>query len=164
MCENLSSMSEAARSAYDNHPYTKTKVCPCRLDENAVKETIDIYGKAADAKSFVEELERRRVKGRQIWFDEGQNTIFIAKVFACEFGGGNAGNDSLIGKACHCSCYNHLTEFLPKHCCQCSAEYFRPMFEPIFGESIELYPFKTVLSGDDECVIAVKIQGGQKHG
>jgi len=146
---------------YDNHPFTKAKACPCEVEENVLAETMEIWNTTKEVKSFVAELEQRRIKGRKIWYDEGLNTIFIIKTFANECGGGCPDNDSLIGRACHCQFYNHLKEFYPKYYCQCSAEYYRPMFEPMFGKEIELYPFKTVLSGDDECIIGVKLGG--KH-
>ena len=142
---------------YHNHPFTKHGTCPCRIEEHVLAETMQIWNETKEAKPFVAELERRRIKGKKIWYDETQNTIFIIKVFACDSGGGCPENDTLIGRACHCPHYNHSKDFYPKHYCQCSAEYYRPMFEPIFGAGIELYPFKTVLSGDDECVIAVRI-------
>jgi len=144
---------------YDSHPFTKAKICPCKMDEDTVAKTIEVWEQTKEVKAFVSELERRRVKGKKIWYDEDLNTIFIAKVFAGEFGGGNPENDCLIGRACHCHYYNHLKEFYPKYYCQCSAEYYRPMFEPMFGKDIELYPFKTVLSGDDECIIGIKLGG-----
>jgi len=146
---------------YNNHPFIKTKVCPCDVEEDVLAQTLEIWEQTREVKSFVAELERRRSKGKKIWYDEGLNTIFIIKKFADEFGGGCPDNDSLIGRACHCHFYNHLKEFYPKYYCQCSAEYYRPLFEPMFGKEIELYPFKTVLSGDDECIIGIKL-GGEK--
>jgi len=143
---------------YDNHPFTKNKVCPCEMEESVIEQGIEIWEQTKEVKSFVAELERRRIKGQKIWYDEELHTIFIIKKFANEFGGGCPENDNLIGKACHCHFYNHLKEFYPKYYCQCSAEYYRPMFEPMFGKEIELYPFKTVLSGDDECVIGIKLE------
>ena len=142
---------------YESHPFTKTQICPCEVEEDVLAETLKIWDETKEIKSFVEELERRRIKGRKIWFDQESNTIFIAKKPAHEFGGENPENDSLIGKVCHCPFYNHSKDFFPKHYCQCSAEYYRPMFEPIFGKEIKCYPFKTVLSGDDECVIGIKL-------
>jgi len=41
--------------------------------------------------------------------------------------------------------------------CKCSAEFYRPMFAPIFGSSVMIEPHKTVLSGDEECVLAIRI-------
>jgi len=143
---------------YNNHPFTITKNCPCSIEENVLAETMEIWEQTKDVKPFVLELERRRIKGKKIWYDEELNTIFIIKVFADECGGGCPKNDSLIGRACHCHFYNHLKEFYPKYYCQCSAEYYRPMFEPMLGKDIELYPFKTVLSGDDECIIGIKLR------
>ena len=144
----------------DTHPYTIHKECPCKIDKDIINTAMVIYNESRDTASFIRELERRRIKGKKIWFDEEQNTIFISKPYACESGGGRPENDSIIGRACHCDHYNHAKEFVPKYYCQCGAEYYRPMFEPIFGKGIELYPFKTVLSGDDECVIAIKIHNG----
>lgn len=146
-------------SLYETHPYTRSQKCPCKIDESIINKTIEIFSGSHDTASFIAELERQRIKGKKIWFDEEQGIIFILKPHACESGGGCLENDSLIGRACHCVHYNHSKEFIPKHYCQCSAEYFRPMFEPVLGESIELFPYKTVLSGDDECVIAISIKG-----
>jgi len=91
-------------------------------------------------KPFVAELERQGIKGKKIWYDETLHTIFIIKTFANESGGGCPGNHSIIGKACHCQFYNHLQTFYPKYYCQCNAEYYGSMFEPMFGKDIELYP------------------------
>ncbi|MDR0273655.1 MAG: hypothetical protein LBI27_10110 [Clostridiales bacterium] len=141
----------------ETHPFTRYGKCPCRPEKDVIEKTGEIFRKSKDTASFVEELEKSRIKGKKIWFDAEQNTIFISKPFACESGGGCAENDSLIGKGCHCDHYNREKEFYPKHYCQCGAEYYRPMFEPLFGKKIELYPHKTILSGDGECVIAVKL-------
>jgi len=152
-------LGEKPCALYENHPFTKTKVCPCSVEDDVLAITLEIWEQTKKVKPFVDELERRRVKGKKIWYDENLDTIFIVKVFADECGGGCPENDSLIGRACHCNFYNHLKEFYPKYYCQCSAEYYRPMFEPIFGKEIECYPFKTVLSGNDECVIGIKLSG-----
>jgi len=144
---------------YKTHYFTKNKVCPCKMDEDIIRETLEIFNNSNGIASFVEELERRRIKGKKIWYDPEKSTIFITKVYACEFGGGCPENDTLIGRACHCDHYNHAKGFFPNYYCQCGAEYYRPMFEPIFGKDIELFPYKTVLTGDDECIIGVKING-----
>ncbi|MDR2569005.1 MAG: hypothetical protein LBD23_01740 [Oscillospiraceae bacterium] len=142
---------------FDNHPFTRHKTCPCKIEQDIISKTQQIFNTSKNVEDFVENLERSRIKGKKIWFDKEQNMILISKPYACESGGGCAENNSLIGKACHCVHYNHLNEYLPKNHCQCGAEYYRPMFEPIFGKNIELIPYKTVLSGDDECVIGVKL-------
>jgi len=140
---------------YDNHPYNKTGVCPC----GDVSQYIDIskivyaYENAACINSFIEEL--NKISDEKIWFDEEQSTIFMLKNF-----GGNPESDNLIGQACHCRHYNKSVKFYPKHYCKCCAEFCRPMFEPIFGNNIELFMAKTVLSGDNQCVTAVKINSG----
>lgn len=144
---------------YETHYFTRNKVCPCKMDENVIKQTIEIFNNSENTSSFIQELEKRRIKGKKIWYDENKDIIFISKISACDCGGGNPENDNLIGQACHCDYYNHSKEFFPKHYCQCGAEYYRPMFEPIFGKNIELFPYKTVLFGDDECVIAIKLKG-----
>jgi hypothetical protein len=148
---------KTGKDCYKNHPYTRYKTCPCKIDQEIIKKTQAIFEKSESIEDFVEKLEKSRIKGKKIWFDKKQNMIFISKPHACESGGGCPENDSLIGNACHCPRYNHLKEHLPKNYCQCGAEYYRPMFEPIFGKKIKLIPYKTVLSGDDECVIGVKL-------
>jgi hypothetical protein len=102
-------------------------------------------------------MERRRVIGKCIWYDGKENTIFITKKYACDCGGGCLENKTLIGARCHCAHYNHSKETKSKHYCKCGAEFYRPMFAPIFGEDVLIEPYKTVLSGDDECVLAIRI-------
>ena len=142
---------------YEDHYYTICKVCPCRIGEEAVRRAIDIYRQSSDVPAFVERMERQRVIGKRIWYDEKENTIFIAKVYACDVGGGCPGNKTLIGERCHCGHYNHSTETKPKYYCKCGAEFYRPMFAPIFGPDVLIEPHQTVLSGDGECVLAIRI-------
>jgi len=137
---------------YDSHPYNKTGVCPCGdvgqyID---IQKIVDAHEKSTCMSAFIEAL--NKLTDEKVWFDEEENTIFMQKNF-----GGNPESDTLIGKACHCKYYNHSAEFFPKHYCKCCAEFSRPMFEPIFGKEIELFMAKTVLSGDSECITALKL-------
>ena len=142
---------------YENHYYTVHKICPCRIGENAVQQAIGICRESNDVSSFVEEMEKQRVIGKQIWYDEKENTIYITKMYACDSGGGCPENKTLIGERCHCPHYNHSKGFYPKHYCKCGAEFYRPMFAPLFGEDVLIEPYKTVLSGDNECILAIRI-------
>ena len=142
---------------YKNHPYTVHAVCPCGIGEEAVQKALAIYAAAADIKAFADEMERQRVIGKRIWYDEKENAIFITKVYACDSGGGCPENKTLIGERCHCEFYNHSKKLQPKQYCKCGAEFYRPMFAPIFGERVLIEPYKTVLSGDEECILAIRI-------
>ena len=142
---------------YDSHYYTIHKICPCNIGQEAVQKVIDIYKKSADVASFTDEMERQRVIGKRICYNKSKNTIYITKMYACDSGGGCSDNKSLIGERCHCDHYNRSKETKPKYYCKCGAEFYRPMFAPIFGESVLIEPYKTVLSGDDECILAIKI-------
>ena len=142
---------------YNDHPYTLTKVYPCTIGDEAVKKAVDIYRTSADIASFASEMELQRIIGKRIWYDEKENTIFITKMYACDSGGGCSENKSLIGERCHCDHYNHTKSIMPKYYCKCGAEFYRPMFAPLFGEAVLIEPYKTVLSGDDECILAIRI-------
>ena len=142
---------------YENHPYAIHKACPCEIGKDAVQKAIDIYSKSSDVVSFTNEMEQQRVIGKRIWHDKKENTIFITKMYACDSGGGCPENKTLIGERCHCPHCNSSKEFQPKHYCKCGAEFYRPMFAPIFGEDVLIKPYKTVLSGDDECILAIHI-------
>ncbi len=108
-------------------------------------------------------MDNQRVIGRLISFDEKLNAIFIHKQYANLSGGGCRENKTLIGERCHCDHYNHSTKFYPKYYCKCGAEFYRPMFAPLFGDDVLIEPYKTVLSGDDECVIAVWVNRKEEH-
>jgi len=142
---------------YDNHPYTIHKTCPCTIGEDAVLAALILYKASTDVATFVKKMEHQRVIGKRIWYDAEVRTIFITKRYAGESGGGCPANKTLIGERCHCDHYNQATEFHPKHYCKCGAEFYRPMFAPLFGERVLIDPFKTVLSGDDECTLAIRI-------
>lgn len=122
-----------------------------------VQEAVDIYRLSDNISSFVAEMERQRIIGKRIWYDQEVNTIFITKMYACHSGGGCSENKTLIGERCHCDHYNHSKEIKPKYYCKCGAEFYRPMFAPLFGKSVLIEPYKTVLSGDDECILAIRI-------
>ena len=141
---------------YESHLYTVHKICPCDIGKEAVQKAIEIYKASADVASFADEMERQRVIGKRIWYDEKEKTVFIKKMYACDSGGGCLENKTIIGERCHCPNYNHSKEFYPKHYCKCGAEFYRPMFAPIFGEDVLIEPYKTVLYDDDECILAIR--------
>jgi hypothetical protein len=133
------------------------KVCPCKIGAESVEKAIFLFNNSKDITTFVREMEIQRVIGKHIRYDKDENTIYITKMYASESGGGCPENKCLIGERCHCDHYNHLKEFMPKYYCKCGAEFYRPMFAPIFGDDVLIEPYKTVLSGDDECILAVRI-------
>lgn len=142
---------------HETHFYTINGFCPCKIGEDTVAQALSIFQNTENTAAFAAAMERRRVIGKRIWYDADENTIYISKRHACEDGGGCPGNATIIGKRCHCDHYNHTTLHCPKHYCKCGAEFYRPMFAPIFGDDVLIEPFKTVLSGDNECVLAIRI-------
>lgn len=142
---------------YKAHYYAIHHACPCQIGVEAVKKAKEIFDSSSCLADFAAEMEKQRVIGRLISFDENQNTIFIHKQYAKLSGGGCIENKTLIGERCHCDHYNRSTEYYPKYYCKCAAEFYRPMFAPLFGDDVLIEPYKTVLSGDDECVISIHI-------
>lgn len=142
---------------FDNQYYNSNKVCPCSIGENSVRQAVEIFIMLPDVASFVKEMNKRCIIGKRISYDEKEHTIFVTKIFACDSGGGCSENDNLIGKRCHCDYYNKSKEFYPKYYCKCSAEFYRPMFAPLFGDNVLIEPFETVLSGDEQCTFAIRL-------
>jgi len=136
-----------------NQVYKKT--C-CQVDERTINMAEEIFSNSVDIESFILEMDEQRVIGSKIWLDSESNTIFITKKYANECGGGCEDNDSLIGRRCHCGYMNNSSAFLSKDYCKCSAEFFRPIFEPLLGRNLIIEPISTVLSGDDNCTFAIK--------
>jgi len=149
---NKNNLSNNDCKMYDNHPFNRTGICPCGDVGKYINisEIVDAYHESSCMNTFIARL--NQISDEKIWFDNDQNTIFMLKNF-----GGNPEGDTLIGRVCHCGYYNNSADFYPKHYCKCCAEFCRPMFEPIFGKDIELFMHRTVLSGDNECITAVKI-------
>lgn len=142
---------------FDNHYYTLNKVCPCKIDDDSIKQAAVIFKMSPNIESFTQEVDKHRIIGKRIWYDEKENTIYITKIFVCDSGGGCSENDNLIGKRCHCGYYNKSKEHYPKYYCKCAAEFYRQMFAPLFGESVLIEPVETVLSGDEQCTFAIRI-------
>ena len=65
---------------HENHPYTIHKVCPCDIGKEAVQEAIDIYKTSTDVASFVDKMERQRVIGKRIWYDEKRTRFYYEDV------------------------------------------------------------------------------------
>jgi len=142
---------------YENHYFTLNKVCPCKIGTESIQMAIRLFNESKNIAIFVDKMEKQRVIGKQICYNEEENTIFITKMYASESGAGCSENKTLIGERCHCEHYNHSKEFKSKFYCKCGAEFYRPMFAPIFGDNVLIEPYKTVLSGDEECILAIRI-------
>jgi hypothetical protein len=56
------------------------------------------YENATSISAFVDEMEKQRVIGKRIWYDEAEHTIFITKMYACD--SGCPQNKTLIGERC----------------------------------------------------------------
>jgi predicted GNAT family acetyltransferase len=131
--------------------------CPCYMEIEKIEKAKQIFNETNDVKGFVSEMKKQDVIGKDISYEPQENAIYITKRYACDCGGGNSSNNTMIGQRCHCEYVNYLTQYVPISYCKCSALWFEPMFVPIFGDKIKIEPVKTVISGADECVFRVKL-------
>lgn len=131
------------------------KTCPCHIESETIQKANLIYKTSTDISAFVEEMQHQGVIGQKIWYNQDEKAIYITKRLACDCGSGCPDNNSLIGQRCHCHYFNQTNEYIPITYCKCSAEFFRPMFEPIFGDGIVIEPVETVLSGGEKCTFAI---------
>lgn len=130
------------------------KTC-CKMENKKVDEAKKLYDRADSIEAFVELMSQNEVIGRKIWYDSSARSIFITKKYAFECGGGCSENDSDIGRICHCGYMNDTKVKISKDYCKCSAEFFRPLFEPLLGNDLTIDPVETVLSGGKECIFSV---------
>jgi ribosomal protein S18 acetylase RimI-like enzyme len=133
------------------------KACPCRMENEKNEKAKQIFNETNSIEKFVFEMKRQGVIGRDICFESRENAIYITKMYANDCGGGCPSNNTLIGQRCHCEYINHLTENIPISYCRCAAFWFETMFCQLFGNSIQIEPVKTVLSGGDECLFRIKL-------
>lgn len=131
--------------------------CPCHMEDKVILKAKEIFETSIDIEDFVHEMKNQHVIGRDIRYDKLENAIYITKMYACDCGGGCTENKNLIGERCHYNSYHYSREYKPKYYCQCGAEFYRPMFAPIFDNDVCIEPYETVLSGDDECIIIIRI-------
>lgn len=132
------------------------KSCPCFIGSESIEKAKLIYEAADNIELFVDEMYRQNVIGKKIWFEQGNNLIYITKNYAFDNGAGSAKNHSLISQRCHCAYVNDTKEYIAISYCICGAEFFRPMFEPLFGKQITIEPIETVLSGGGQCTFVIK--------
>jgi len=78
-------------------------------------------------------------------------------MYVCDSGGGCPDNKTKIGERCHCDHYNSSKEYYPIHYCVCGADFYRPMFAPVFSDNVLTMPYNTVLAGDFECILAIRV-------
>ena len=133
------------------------KACPCFMENEPVQKAKQIWEETGSGADFVTEMNRQNVIGRELRYNPDENAIYLTKRYACDCGGGCPSNETLIGKRCHCEYVNHLAEYLPMSYCQCCGTFYEPMFFPLFGDSTEITPVHTVLSGSEECVFKIKV-------
>lgn len=141
----------------ENQNSIQNRVCACKVDKYIVNQTYAIYKEHSDLTLFVEEMNRQNIIGKRIWYEEKEHTIYITKVFPCDCGYSIIENNNSIELRCHCKYCNKITEYCPISFCKCSAEFYRPMFAPLFGEEVLIEPVETVLSGDERCTFAVRL-------
>jgi len=154
------------RLGYKEYAKRKLMICDyeqvnkkttCCIGEEGPRKAKEIYESASSIESFVKEMKTQKVIGRDIRYDESEHSIYLTKKHADECGGGCAGNETLIGKRCHCGYMNYREELLDMDYCKCSAEFFRPMFGPLFGDNVVIEPVETVLAGGTECIFMIKL-------
>jgi len=131
------------------------KTC-CRVESKTINKAKEIFSNSDDVESFILEMQKQSIIGRKIWYEAENNEIFITKKYADECGGGCKENKSLIGQRCHCGYMNNSEVVISMDYCKCSAEFYRPIFEPILGEKLVIEPIETVLSGGKECTFVIK--------
>ena len=125
------------------------------MDKETTEKAKRIWTDTGNVKDFTVEMDRQRVFGRKIWYEPQENSIYIIKTYACDFGGGRPTNDTLVGQRRHCEYVNHLPGGFPISYCKCAAVFYGPMFFPIFGENTVIETIESVLSGGEECIVKV---------
>lgn len=144
----------------------KPLYCPCVEEhDDALAKGKALYEQARDLEEFVLLMNEKQVKGKWLAYDQASRTLTIAKRHgcACEKEGDTCEACAPSGK-CHCDAVRHMRSSIPLAHCQCGAEYYRPLFEGIFGVPLILYPHETVLSGSQRCVIAIVLPEGFAKG
>lgn len=130
--------------------------CPYRIERDKVLQAKSIYQASTDINDFIDQMQKQGVIGRKIWYNQDENAIYITKMFAIDCDSGCPDNHTLIGQRCHCPFFHQKNETIPITYCTCAAEFFRPMFEPLFGEKIIIEPVETVLSGGEKCSFVIR--------
>lgn len=133
--------------------------CPCaQYGDLALSKANAIYQQASDVQDFVRLMNERQIIGRWLAYDPATRRLTITKRYGCECEReGNSCAACPSSCKCHCDQVRHMHSESPLAHCQCGAEYYRPLFEGVFGVPLTLYPVKTVLSGDERCVIAIDL-------
>lgn len=131
--------------------------CPCRMETIIIERAKQIFTISSNVASFVSQMKKQGVIGRDIRYDSKENIIYITKKYACDCNDKCHSNQSVIEQRCHCKYVNHLEQKIPIAYCKCAASFYEPLFVPLFGENIIIEPIETVLSGGEQCLFAVRL-------
>lgn len=142
---------------------------------------------ASEHNALVEEL-RERLRNGQMWYEQEVTQEFIDEVAANQMvqTGVREGDLIIIEKVpfdpkhfygekdprmrryyyCHCPLVrSSITEGRPKvssSFCNCSAGFAKLPWDVIFGEETEAKVLRSVLDGDEKCLISVRIPDGKR--
>ncbi len=137
------------------------KSCPCRMDGSTIAHALELYRQSPSIDAFVDEMERQRVIGKKIWYENGSGRMFITKRFACECERECPQGDCDLRNRCHCEYVRNDSEQVPLSYCRCAAEFYRPMFAPIWGDDVRIEPVTTCLSGSEQCTFSICRNDGE---
>lgn len=147
------------------HYFTIYGKCPCMTGDVVVQLVMALYRAAPDLPAFAAALDREGVVGRRVWYAPEEGILYISKHSAAECGMACPSGEGAegVGRLCHCDYYSQAGEALPRSVCQCGAEFYRPIFAPIFGEHVRIDIAETVLAGDRQCTLAVHTARPTRH-
>lgn len=141
--------------------------CPCNIYDwpESLDIMREIYHKSSSVYEFIDEIIKQ-----QIWnFYYENDVIYTTKSHPCEksSSSGKAACKSCTGcstdihskikNRCHCWMLRTIGEPKSKLFCYCGAGFYKPFFDEIWEADTKIEPVKTILCGDDDCVIAIHV-------
>lgn len=141
--------------------------CPCCIFNwpESLVEMKKIYKNSGSVYEFIDEIIKRK-----IWdFEFKDNIIYTTKPHTCgqsqssekaackSCTGCNPSINHKISKRCHCWMMQTIKEPKSKLFCYCGAGFYKPFFDELWDADTKIEPLKTIVAGDDDCVIAIHV-------
>jgi hypothetical protein len=125
----------------------------------------EIYKKCNSVYEFIDEIVRRKIWG----FEYKDHIIYTTKPHTCgksqtsdkeackSCTDCNPSINHKISRRCHCWMLQTIKEPKSKLFCYCGAGFYKPFFDELWDADTKIEPVKTIIAGDDDCVIAIHI-------
>jgi len=131
------------------------EACACPYSKARIAGARKLFRQCAGIGDFLHRaIEAGFLPDREAEYRDG--VIYVAKHHSHP-GAADPGTDGFVMHACHCGWAKGTRDQISATFCLCGAGYYRQFFEQVLGSPVRVDVVKSVLRGDSECVMAIRL-------